>query len=99
MTEAIRLIATGGTIDEIGQDKDGKSIFSDSFVPEMLNQGRVTSAVVSEVLMLKDSRDVTDKDREAMLQRCVACPERRILITHGTFTMPDTARYLGSPFS
>lgn len=45
--------------------------------------------------MLKDSRDITDKDREVLVVKCQKSVEDRIIITHGTFTIPETAKYLG----
>jgi L-asparaginase len=45
--------------------------------------------------MSKDSKFVTDEDREIILKRCRECKEEKIVITHGTMTMPLTAKYLG----
>lgn len=45
--------------------------------------------------MQKDSRVITDNDRQTILTKCKDTIEDRIIITHGTFTMPGTAKYLG----
>jgi L-asparaginase len=45
--------------------------------------------------MLKDSREITEEDRKLILKKCQECDEKQIIITHGTFTMPETAEYLG----
>ena len=45
--------------------------------------------------MLKDSLDITEKDREKILSECKSAKENKIMITHGTYTMPETAKYLG----
>lgn len=91
---AIKLYITGGTIDEIGR-KHGKSIFDETHIPLMLKQGRSKTKIDYEVLMLKDSSDITDSDREKILQKCQSCKENRIIITHGTITMVKTAEFLG----
>src|SRR3989344_3882864 len=95
----IRLITTGGTIDETGQDAEGMSLFSETHVGGMLRGATVSIPVLVEVAMLKESRRMTDADREVIARRCSECPENRILITHGTYTMADTARYLGERIS
>jgi L-asparaginase len=93
----VRLILTGGTIDSAEPyHSDIKSTFpSGSHIPEMLEQARVKSGIVVDTLMLKDSNDLTETDRQLILERCQTTPEERIVITHGTDTMPDTARFLG----
>lgn len=95
MQDTVRIIATGGTIDEVAQTPAGRSHFNDSFVAALLEQGKVTAPFAYEVLMLKDSRDLGESEREIIRKRCEECPERRIILSHGTFTMTDTARYLG----
>jgi len=97
MNDATRLILTGGTIDSAEPYRsDIKSTFpSGTHVPEMLEQSRVKSGVIVDTLMLKDSNDLTEADRESILERCKTVPEQRVVITHGTDTMPETARFLG----
>src|SRR3989338_8052871 len=65
----------------------------------MLRDATVSIPVLVEVAMLKESRRMTDADREVIARRCSECPENRILITHGTYTIADTARYLGERIS
>jgi len=97
MDHPVRLIITGGTIDSAEPySPDKKSIFpSGTHIPEILEQSRVRSGVVVDVLMLKDSNDLTADDRNAILERCRWSPEQRVIVTHGTDTMTDTARFLG----
>lgn len=92
----IKIFITGGSIDGLDYDslekapKDPKT-----YVPDALKQSRVTADYDVEVLMMKDSRFVTDKDREIILKKCQECREDKIVITHGTLTMPPTAKLLG----
>ncbi len=44
--------------------------------------------------MRKDSLDLTHEDRERLAQTVATDPCRRIIITHGTDTMPETARHI-----
>ena len=92
----VRVIATGGTIDEDYSDPEtGKSLFTQTRVPKMLIEAGITNVIVVETLFTKDSSDITDEERKQILERCISCPENRIVITHGTDTMLETAKILG----
>lgn len=92
---AIKLLITGGTIDcERIEEKD-KYIFKKTHLPQMLEQGTCKIEINSQVLMLKDSIYMNDTDREKILQNCKDCKEDKIIITHGTDTMVETAQVLG----
>ncbi len=93
----VRVIATGGTIDSESETSDTeKSVFAGTHIPEMLRVSRITSDVIFESLMMKDSLDLTDDDRGLIFEHCLSCPEKQIVITHGTHTMIDTAKVLGT---
>lgn len=93
---SVRIITTGGTIDSSPEyDPNKKSVFDRSYLPDALSQARIETAVAIEPLMQKDSGDITDADRQRIAERCVAAPEDKILITHGTDTIAETARFLG----
>ena len=91
----IRLIVTGGTIDKIYNESNGELTFSDSHINEMLEQARCKVPVAISQLMLLDSLDMVDKDRESILGECIRVNESKIIITHGTDTMVETAEVLG----
>jgi L-asparaginase len=91
----IRLLATGGTFDKEYNELDGTLYFKDSHVREMLGLGRCRLDLEVRTLMMIDSLEMTDVDRELILTSCLAPGCDRIVITHGTDTMPVTARYLG----
>jgi len=92
--EPIRIFITGGTFDKEYNELTGELYFKDSHVPEMLRLGRCMLKVEYRTLMMVDSLEMTDDDRAIIAGHCVRTPERRIVITHGTDTMIDTARYL-----
>jgi len=92
----IRIISTGGTIDSSEDyDPTKKSVFSGTNMPAILKQARLNYEIEIEPLMQKDSADITDDDRQTILKHCIDSSEEGILITHGTDTMSETARYLG----
>jgi L-asparaginase len=91
----IRILLTGGTIDKLYSVEEGELNFDESHVEEMLDRANVTARIVVEELMLKDSLDISDNEREQILQACEACEEECVLITHGTDTMVETAELLG----
>ena len=92
----IRLLITGGTIDKQYNEIDGELIFTQSGVEEMLAQGRAKLDITFETVMLKDSLDMNDNDRQQILAACHACDESQIVITHGTDTMVETSRVLAA---
>ncbi len=95
MTLALRILVTGGTFDKVYHPTLEQMTFEHSHVPEMIAQGKVTAQVAIEQLMLKDSLYMTDDDRQLILQKCRSSLEGRILVTHGTGTMVETAQLLG----
>jgi L-asparaginase len=97
--ERIRIIATGGTIDKEYDQLTGELIFSRSHLTTILDQARCTLPSVIETLMLKDSLFMVEDDRRLVLERCRASAERRIIVTHGTDTMAETAALLGPHLS
>lgn len=93
--EPIRILTTGGTIDKIYFDAVSDYQIGDPQIREVLREAGVTAQYTVQSLLRKDSLELTDADRELIRQAVLAEPARRILITHGTDTMVDTARYLG----
>jgi L-asparaginase/archaeal Glu-tRNAGln amidotransferase subunit D len=91
----LRIFITGGTFDKEYNELDGKLFFKDTHLPEMLKLGRCKVPVEIRTLMLVDSLEMTDADRQIIVEQCRKCKEDRIVITHGTDTMEETARVLG----
>jgi len=92
----IKIIVTGGTFDKEYDEIQGKLYFNATHLPEILRLGRCTVPVDIETLMMVDSLQMTVEDREAIVARCNDCDNRRIIITHGTDTMVDTAKVLAA---
>ncbi len=92
---AIAIFVTGGTFDKEYNELTGSLYFKETHLPEMLRLGRSNVDVSIRSLMMIDSLDMTDREREVIIDQCTRCPEERILITHGTDTMDVTARALG----
>ena len=90
----VRILVTGGTLDKDYDAVEGTLSFPGTTLPEMLAQSRISLPHSVEVLMQKDSLEMTDTDRQRIRQACEQAPESRLLITHGTDTMVDTARVL-----
>lgn len=90
----IRLFTTGGTFDKEYDEISEKLIFRKSHVRQMLKKGRCTLDTEVTKLMMMDSLYMTDENRALIMENCRKCREDRIVITHGTGTMEDTAKYL-----
>ena len=87
----IRILVTGGTFDKEYDEVTGSLFFKDTHIGEMLRLGRSRVDVTIRTVMMIDSLQMTDADRSLIVQNCLQCPEDRIVITHGTDTMTDTA--------
>jgi L-asparaginase len=92
----IRIVVTGGTFDKEYNELNGTLFFKDTHLPEMLRLGRSRVEVTIETLMMMDSLDMTDDHRARIVSACRAASESRIVITHGTDTMVETARALAT---
>ena len=93
---AIKLFVTGGTFDKEYNELNGQLFFKDSHINEILKLGRSRLDISVKTLMLIDSLDMTDADRNIILENCLHCEEDKIVITHGTDTMTETAQYLSN---
>jgi L-asparaginase len=92
---AIRIIITGGTFDKRYDELKGVLSFKDSHLPDIIRQVRVTEPVELEINQLVDSLEMDDENRKSILDACRRSQEDRIVITHGTDRMVETARVLG----
>lgn len=90
----LRVIATGGTIDKVYFDAKSTYEVGEPTIAHMFAESQVAFEFEVVGLMRKDSLAMTDADRAAIRAAVEAAPERHVLITHGTDTMPETARAL-----
>jgi len=93
-TDAILVLTTGGTIDKQYFDATSQYQISDSFVPRLLGLARVTHPFLCRELLHKDSLDLTEADRALIVESVRSSEHSRIVITHGTDTMTQTAQAL-----
>ena len=86
-----KLLLTGGTIDKNYNEFNGELNFIETHMPELLAIGRNKAEVTTQQVMMLDSLDMTDEDREIIVKACKTTSEKHIVITHGTDTMVETA--------
>ncbi|MFH1053923.1 MAG: asparaginase domain-containing protein [Candidatus Woesearchaeota archaeon] len=91
----IHIVLTGGTIDSFYDGtKDTAVTLKHSSVPNYLKSLHLYEKLLFTEVCMKDSRDLTLKDRKDILKTIKDSSSSKIIITHGTYTMPDTSRYL-----
>jgi L-asparaginase len=95
-TDPIILLTTGGTIDKLYFDALSEFQVGETIIARMLDQARVTYPFDVREVLRKDSLDLTDEDRAKIATEAAEAPSSRIVITHGTDTMTQTAAALAS---
>lgn len=91
---SVRIFVTGGTFDKEYNELNGQLFFKDTHIQEILKLGRCKVDLSVRTLMLVDSLEMTDTDRNIIVESCKRAEEDRIVITHGTDTMTVTAKVL-----
>ncbi len=91
---AIKVFVTGGTFDKEYDLISGELFFKDTHLNEMLRLARSQVDIEIRTIMMVDSISINEDDRQIILQNCQKCKEEKILITHGTDTMVETASLL-----
>lgn len=90
----IQVFVTGGTFDKEYNFITGELFFKDSHLKDMFDVGRCTLDIDVKTLMMVDSLEMTDTDRQIIAHNCRRCTSDQILITHGTDRMVMTAAFL-----
>ena len=90
----IQVYITGGTFDKEYNFITGELYFKDTHLPDMFRLGRCTQDIDVKTLMMVDSLEMTDDDREIILHNCKKSESDHIIITHGTDTMVRTGEFL-----
>ena len=94
-SDRIKIFVTGGTFDKEYNEITAELYFNQTHVADMLKLGRCHLEVDIETLFMIDSLQMTAAHRQLLLDRCAQDPAGRIVITHGTDTMDETAAVLG----
>jgi len=93
----VEIIITGGTIDSYFDSiKDAILPLKKSVIPSFLRSLKTSEKVSFSEICMKDSRSLTDGDLKNILKTVEKSNSKKIIITHGTYTMPDTARFLSA---
>lgn len=91
----VKIFVTGGTIDGLEYSSlNYAPTVKQTIIPKLLKNIGINIPYSINILMNKDSKFITDKDRQIILEQCQKCPEKKIIITHGTVTMVETAKYV-----
>jgi len=91
---SITLLLTGGTLDKHYNELTGELGFQHTHLDAMLQQARCQVDLSIQQVIFKDSLDMQDADRQQILHACLNSQTQRIVITHGTDTMVETATTL-----
>ncbi len=90
----IQIFVTGGTFDKEYNLITGELFFKDTHLPKMFDRGRCTLDIDIKTLMMVDSLEMTDADRNIIIHNCQKSSASEIIITHGTDRMVETAKAL-----
>ena len=94
--EQILVLSTGGTFDKTYDPLTGHLHFQESFVSSILSLGRSTLETEAQTVFLKDSLDIVAQDRESIVKAIENASHNRVVITHGTDSIAETATFLES---
>ena len=90
----IAILTTGGTFDKIYFDANSEYSIGEPCISSILDEGNVMSDYRVQSILKKDSLDITQDEREIIKKSVIECEEEKIIITHGTDTMVETAKFL-----
>ena len=90
----LTIFTTGGTIDKVYFDDTSRFEIGTTQVGEILREAQVRIDHTIVCLMQKDSLELHDDDRATIRKAVATCESRKILVTHGTDTMAETAEAL-----
>jgi len=93
---SIRIFVTGGTFDKEYNELNGQLHFQNTLIPELLKMGRSRLDIQVRTLMMIDSLEMTDVDRNIVVESCIRSSEKQIIITHGTDTVCETAEKIAA---
>ncbi len=93
--KTIHFIITGGTIDSYYEGTKDTAVPNErTIIPRFVKSLKLFNSVKFTEVCMKDSRDILKSDLKKILKAVEKSPYKKVIITHGTYTMPDTGRYL-----
>lgn len=93
--DRVAVLVTGGTFDKEYNELTGQLFFKKTHVKDMLQLGRCSLKLTVRTLMMIDSLEMNGESRATILKACKSSKQTRIVVTHGTDTMENTAAVLG----
>ena len=87
----LKIFTTGGTFDKVYFDAKSDYRIGEPYIDKILEEGNVNIKYDVESILKKDSLDITDEDRKKVFVKVKNCPEKHIMLIHGTDTMVETA--------
>ena len=91
----IHFIITGGTIDShYDGSKDTVVTNKESTIPAFIKSLKLYNKTEFTTICMKDSRELKNEDLKNIVKTVEKSPHQKIIVTHGTYTMPDSARFL-----
>lgn len=91
----LHIITTGGTIEGLDYQENEEVTESNVTIKDFLERANIGFKYTIDKAFRKDSRSITKEDRELLVRKISQSNATKILITHGTYTMEDTGKYLG----
>tara|TARA_Y100001970_G_scaffold69869_1_gene89035 strand:- start:2579 stop:3070 length:492 start_codon:yes stop_codon:yes gene_type:complete len=90
----IKIFITGGTFDKSYDHINGKLFFEKTHLPEMIKRSKCNLDIQVKTILMKDSLDLSKEDVSKIVNTCKREKSNKIIITHGTDTMTNTAKLI-----
>ena len=90
----IKIFITGGTFDKSYDHINGKLFFEKTHLPEMIKRSKCNLEIQVKTILMKDSLDLSNEDVSKIVNTCKKETSNKIIITHGTDTMTNTAKLI-----
>jgi len=92
--QPIKILTTGGTIDKIYFDAKSTYEVGEPNIEKVLAELPLNIDYSITSILQKDSLEITPADRDLIVAAVQNTEEKRIIVTHGTDTMVETAQAL-----
>lgn len=92
----IKIYTTGGSIDKVYSTQESAFVVGEPQISSIMDEANVAIEWEVHSVLKKDSLELTDGDRRAIVEQVRQDPHRHIILTHGTDTIIETAKALSS---